>query len=169
MNLFLCFIKLLKHTYGHSGSFAPSGTTETNYERRRRTCREALEAFRASSDHPSDTEVANGAISIREALNRGFSSTFAGHRLVFFTKGKIADKYDGRGEGWKVDLIPEMIRKRGTMQPRPHSGDQTAFVESRSQANAGKPKLVAIADTATGVVVHVGRESEIYVRDHYKK
>ena len=157
------------------GQFAEAGTgdrtggrdDETSYEKRRRTCQEALDKFNANDDHPTAEDVASGKITIRSALEKGFSATFAGHRLVFFTEEKVLRKYEGRGEGWKIDLIPEMVGKGNKMLPKPHSGDQTVFIESRSRENAGKKKLVAIADTQTGVVVHVGRESEKYIRDHY--
>ena len=159
------------------GQFAPDGTgdqtgggsDETNYEHRKRTCREALAKYRASSDHPSADDVANGKIPIETAVKKGFEATFAGHRLVFFTEDKLGVKYRTKDDPGRLNLIPEMLQKKGRMQPQPHKGEQTVFIESRSTENEGKKRLAAVADTDTGVVMSVMRVDNDYIRKHFKK
>ena len=159
------------------GQFAPEGTgdqtdggsDETNYEHRKRTCREALAKYRASSDHPSADDVASGKVPIETAVEKGFEATFAGHRLVFFTEDKLGVKYRIKDEPGRLKLIPEMLQKKGKMQPQPHKGEQTAFIESRSRENEGKKRLVAVADTETGVVMSVMRADNDYIGKHFRK
>ena len=135
----------------------------------KRTCREALAKYRASSDHPSADDVASGKVPIETAVEKGFEATFAGHRLVFFTEDKLGVKYRIKDEPGRLKLIPEMLQKKGKMQPQPHKGEQTAFIESRSRENEGKKRLVAVADTETGVVMSVMRADNDYIGKHFRK
>ena len=139
---------------------------ETKTERRQRKCREALEAYRASDDHPSVDDVTSGKIDIRTALSKGFEATFGGQKVIFFTQ-MLGDKYDGRGESGRVDMIKHVLAVRSNMFPVRHPGEQIGLVERWTRRNAGNRHVVT-ADRETGIVDNVMRCSDEYIKHHYK-
>ena len=161
----------------NSGSFAPAGGTsgapsatteklETNTEKRQRKCREALAAYKASEDHPSVDDVVSGKIDIRTALSKGFEATFGGQKVIFFTQ-MLGDKYDGRGEHGRVDMIKHVLEVRSNMFPVRHPGEQIGLVERQTRRNVGNRHVVT-ADRETGIVDNVMRCSDAYIEKHYK-
>lgn len=162
----------------NAGSFAPEGTggagdggkdvsaPENQTEKRQRECREALEVYKASNDHPSADDVASGKVDIRTALKRGFEAEFGGQKVIFFTQ-RLSDKYEGRGEAGRLGLIRHALEVRTNMFPTRHSGGQTGLVERLTRKNAGR-RLVVTADRETGIAVNVMRCSDEYIRKHYK-
>jgi len=151
---------------GEGSSGTPSETTETKTEKRQRICREALEAYKASTDHPSVEDVVSGKIDIRTALSKGFEATFGGQKVIFFTQ-MLGDKYDGRGEHGRIDMIKHVLAVRSNMFPVKHPGEQIGLVERPTSRNAGNRHVVT-ADRATGIVNNVMRCSDEYIRTHYK-
>ena len=157
------------------GKFALKGTgdqtggkIENSIERRQRECREALDAYNASTDHPSADDVVSGKVGIEEALKKGFEAKFGGQRVIFFTQQKIGDKYQGRGEGNRLQLIRHALNVRGNMFPVDHEGGQIGVVERWTQANSNH-RFVITADKETGVAVNVMRCSNAYIKSNYKK
>ena len=140
---------------------------ETGLERRRRTCQEALDRYNASTDHPNVDDIVNGTVDIRTALAKGFEAQFGGQRIVFFTQEKIGDKYDGRGEFGRIDMLKHILAVRGNMFPVRHNGDQIGFVERLTSKNSNMRHVVTV-DRTTGVAVNVMRCSDAYIRKHYK-
>lgn len=155
-----------------NGRFAQKGSGdrtggETNLQKRQRTCKEALDAYRASTDHPSVDDIVSGRIGIREALEKGFEATFGGQKVVFFTQQKIGDKYDGRGEHGRIDMIKHVLSVRSNMFPVRHHGEQTGLVERLTSKNSNQRHVVTV-DRETGIAVNVMRCSDAYIRKHYK-
>jgi phage gp29-like protein len=139
---------------------------ENKTEKRQRECREALEAYKASNDHPSADDVASGKVDIHTALKKGFEAEFGGQKVIFFTR-RLSDKYEGRGEGGRLGLIRHALEVRTNMFPGRHSGDQVGLVERLTRQNAGR-RLVVTADKKTGIAVNVMRCSDEYIKKHYK-
>ena len=155
-----------------NGRFAQKGSGdrtggETNLQKRKRTCKEALDAYRASTDHPSVDDIVSGRIGIREALEKGFEATFGGQKVVFFTKQKIGDKYDGRGEHGRIDMIKHVLAVRSNMFPIRHHGDQIGLVERLTSKNSNQRHVVTV-DRETSIAVNLMRCSDAYIRKNYK-
>lgn len=155
-----------------NGRFAQKGSGdrtggETNLQKRKRTCKEALDAYRASTDHPSVDDIVSGRIGIREALEKGFEATFGGQKVVFFTKQKIGDKYDGRGEHGRIDMIKHVLAVRSNMFPIRHHGDQIGLVERLTSKNSNQRHVVTV-DRETSIAVNFMRCSDAYIRKNYK-
>lgn len=155
-----------------NGRFAQKGIGdrtggETNLQKRQRTCKEALDAYRASTDHPSVDDIVSGRIGIREALEKGFEATFGGQKVVFFTKQKIGDKYDGRGEHGRIDMIKHVLAVRSNMFPIRHHGDQIGLVERLTSKNSNQRHVVTV-DRETSIAVNFMRCSDAYIRKNYK-
>lgn len=155
-----------------NGRFAQKGSCdrtggETNLQKRKRTCKEALDAYRASTDHPSVDDIVSGRIGIREALEKGFEATFGGQKVVFFTKQKIGDKYDGRGEHGRIDMIKHVLAVRSNMFPIRHHGDQIGLVERLTSKNSNQRHVVTV-DRETSIAVNLMRCSDAYIRKNYK-
>ena len=142
--------------------------TETKTEERKRTCAEALEAYKASSDHPSVEDIVSGKISIEEAVKKGFEAKFGGQKVIFFTQEKIGDKYQGRDEAARLGLIRHALTVRGNMFPVQHSGDQIGIVEGWTRKNSNR-RFVITADKDTAVAVSVMRCDDAYIKRNYKK
>ena len=142
--------------------------TETKTEERKRTCAEALEAYKASSDHPSVEDIVSGKISIEEAVKKGFEAKFGGQKVIFFTQEKIGDKYQGRDEAARLGLIRHALTVRGNMFPVQHSGDQIGIVEGWTRKNSNR-RFVITADKDTAVAVSVMRCDDAYTKRNYKK
>ena len=156
-----------------NGEFAPKGTgnltqgnTETPLQKRQRRCKESLEAYKASTDHPSADDVANGTVPIEEALKKGFEATFGGQKVIFFTP-VIAGHYQNRGEDARLGMIKHVLGVRSNMFPTRHSGEQIGLVERPTSKNAGNRHVVT-ADRETGIAVNVMRCSDAYIKKHYK-
>ena len=156
-----------------NGEFAPKGTgdltqgnTETPLQKRQRRCRESLEAYRASTDHPSADDVANGTVPIDEALKKGFEATFGGQKVIFFTP-IIAGHYQNRGEDARLGMIKHVLGVRSNMFPTRHPGEQIGLVERQTSKNAGNRHVIT-ADRETGIAVNVMRCSDAYIKKHYK-
>ena len=155
-----------------NGRFAQKGSGDrtgggTNLQKRQRTCKEALDAYRASTDHPSVDDIVSGRIGIREALEKGFEATFGGQKVVFFTKQKIGDKYDGRGEHGRIDMIKHVLAVRSNMFPIRHHGDQIGLVERLTSKNSNQRHVVTV-DRETSIAVNFMRCSDAYIRKNYK-
>ena len=157
---------------GYGGQFTgdtnpPSGgIPETNLARRQRECKEALEAYKASTDHPSVDDITSGRIGIDEALRKGFEATFGGQKVIFFTQ-VLADHYQKRGEDARLGMIKHVLGVRSNMFPVNHPGEQIGLVERPTSRNAGNRHVVTV-DRATGIAVNVMRCSDAYIKREYK-
>ncbi len=157
------------------GSFAPKGgggkdvsLPENKGEKRRRECREALAAYKASNDHPSADDVANGSVDIQTALKKGFEAEFGGQKVIFFTS-KLKDHYDNpnREEVGRFALVRAAVQERTKLMPGGHHGGQVVLMGQKRLAPTEK-KLVVIADEETGIAVSVMKAQQNYCDGHFK-
>lgn len=161
----------------NSGSFAPEGggggkdvsLPENKTEKRQRECREALEAYKASHEHPSVEDVDSGMVPIEEALDKGFEAKFGGQKILFFTP-ILAKHYknNDRDEEGRFAVIRAAVRKRSKFMPGPHKGEQIVFMEQKRLAPREK-KIVVIADKKTGVVTSVMKAQQDYCDKYFKR
>ena len=133
-------------------------------ENRQKRCQDALDAYNASTDHPSPDDVISGKVSIETALKKGFEVKFGGQKLIFFTQ-VIGEHYAGR-EG-RLQMIKHVLEARNNMFPVKHPGDQIGLVERLTQKNSGMRHVVT-ADRETGIALNVMRCSDEYIKRNYK-
>lgn len=150
--------------FAGSGDKTHGKQIESNMDRRKRTIREALEAYNASTDHPSVEDVATGKVSVEEALRKGFEIKFGGQKIIFFTD-VLSDHYAGR-EG-RLALVKKAISERNKLMPGRHYDGQTVLM-SQKHLQPTEKKLVVIADAETGIARSIMMSQQNYCDSHFK-
>lgn len=146
------------------------GKYESNLERRRRTSMEALERYKATTDHPSADAVLSGDISVEDALKKGFEVKFGTQKIIFFTN-VLSGHYDNpnrqEADAKRLLLVKKAIAERNKLMPGRHYDSQIVLMAQKRLAPTEK-KLVVIADAETGVARSIMMAQQNYCDRNFK-